>query len=319
MSSTVTSLIRPELAETLDGIPTAHQPMSAQLHKTLLGLATMLGVESERLYLHGQLNVLLQNVLQLFLRPPHDRLLFSALANESLRKSLALLGLKAAPLQREPWQGFDLDGILSAWNSSLRVLYLERVCSSTGVELPLDVIDELCESLDRHAVVIIDERSLFASHLPSCVERLSGMSNSIVLGSPFRGLGSPDAGFLVASSGLVQAIIHWVEPVLPCLPGQALHDGEQIVLKDESLVGFRADLLLRMQELESVDRVWSSEGDFLPFRPVDPAVCSQLAARADVTLGEPTACEGMTGVRLLMLKDKGKASAFVSELESLQT
>jgi histidinol-phosphate aminotransferase len=188
-----------------------------------------------------------------------------------------------APLDRS----FRLraETVLEAFRPGVKLVFLCSPNNPTGALVPRATAARLCQALDGHAVVVVDEAYVEFSGTEGLADMLDAHGNLVLLRTLSKawGLAAARIGALLADPELV-AILRALAPPYP-LPSLAVEAALRRLAPAElaaarrrtaALVRRRESLAGALRALPGVRRVWPSRGNFLLVRFADAA--STLAA-----------------------------------------
>lgn len=175
------------------------------------------------------------------------------------------LEIKNIPLSGEKLNTFSLEAIIK---KSPKMVFLCNPNNPIGTAINPEMIKKLCESID--GFVVVDEAYIEFSDQPSSLAFLNQHKNLIILRtfSKAWGLAGVRCGIILADPTIIHSLRYVQLPYGFSSPGQ--HLVKQCLLYPERtfdswkrIKSNREELLKELSHLESVERVFDSETNFI--------------------------------------------------------
>jgi histidinol-phosphate aminotransferase len=202
-------------------------------------------------------------------------------------------GIREVPLQRQNDFALDVDGILSTWDESCRLLFLCSPNNPSGNRFPTAQIDALCEALRGKGLVVVDGAYAEFAESDPTIDLLTRHDNVAVLRTLSKALGLAGirCGALLAAAPLVELVSRIMPPhAYPTLSLEAalaaLGPGyrDEIRTRVERLRAERERLIRELNALPGVVRVWPSEANFLLLEVSDASAFTAAAEAGRVLI-----------------------------------
>ena len=198
-------------------------------------------------------------------------------------------GVVEVPLKRN--FGVDVAAIRAAVHPGVKIVFLCSPNNPTGHAVAPAAVEALCQALDGHCIVVVDEAYVeFGAH-EGFADRLERHRNLVLLRTLSKawGLAGARVGALLADPELVAVLRALAPPYpLPSLATEAalrrLQPAEIAATRRRTaaLVRRREALAEALRALPAVRHVWSSEGNFLLARFEDAAAALAACEAAGV-------------------------------------
>ncbi len=186
--------------------------------------------------------------------------------------------IRTVPLRAAADFALDVDGILSAWNDSSRLLFICSPNNPTGQKQDRHAITALCEALAGRGVVVIDEAYREFSTTPDYSELRERFDHVVLLRTLSKALALAGlrCGALLADPAVVQLLTKVCPPY--CFPTPAIElaldslQPEALAIARERLELIQSErrrLAEALTALNDVVQVWPSDANFLLVRTRD--------------------------------------------------
>jgi histidinol-phosphate aminotransferase len=274
--------------ETGDGLNRYPDPRPVALHAALAGLY---GVAPAAVLATRGSDDAIDLLVRAFCRAGQDAVLVCPPTFGMYAVAARLQGADVVevPLKRE----FALDGaaIARAARAGVKLVFLCSPNNPTGSLVASRDVDALCQALDGHCVVVVDEAYIEFAGGEGFADRLAAYPNLVLLRTLSKawGLAGARVGALLADAELI-AILRALAPPYP-LPSLAVEAALRRLQPAElaatrrrtaALVRRRDALADALGALPAVRRVWPSAGNFLLVRFDDAAAAMAACESAGV-------------------------------------
>lgn len=203
------------------------------------------------------------------------------------------------PLSADDGFRVDVDGLCAA---GAKIVFLCSPNNPTGNAVDVEVVARLCERFADRALVVVDEAYAEFCSAPSAVGLRPRFDNLVVLRtlSKAYALAGARVGALIADPAVVR-LLRAVLPPYP-LPSLCLEAARRLLrpeaierARDEmrATVERRQQMAERLAGLESVVRVWPSEGNFLLVQMRDAPACIDACRRRGVLIRDFSRTPGL--------------------------
>jgi histidinol-phosphate aminotransferase len=181
-------------------------------------------------------------------------------------------GVVEVPLLKERGFALDVDAVLAAWNSAIKLVFVCTPNNPTGNLLERGAIERLCQELSGKALVVVDEAYVEFSRAESFVRSLAQFSNLVVLRtlSKAYALAGARCGAVIAHADIVSLLARVITPY--ALPTQTIdavltftnaQHCAAAAQRIDTILAERARLAERLAQLPLVSRVMPSDSNFL--------------------------------------------------------
>ena len=184
-------------------------------------------------------------------------------------------GIVDVPLISDTFK-LDETGVLAACDEQpVKVVFLCSPNNPTGNAIDLDTVARICESLAGRALVVVDEAYGDFCDTPGAVTLLQRFDNLAVLRtlSKAYALAGLRCGLVLSHPEVISLLLRILAPypvpaqtadvVLRAL-GEAQRREQQKIVS--VLIDSRDNLFKQLKNIEIVEKVWPSKGNFLLFR-----------------------------------------------------
>jgi histidinol-phosphate aminotransferase len=199
-------------------------------------------------------------------------------------------GVIEVPLLKERGFALDVDAVLAAWRSAVKLVFVCTPNNPTGNLIDRGAIERLCRELSGKALVVVDEAYVEFARTESFVHSLAQFSNLVVLRtlSKAYALAGARCGTLIAHADIVSLLARVITPY--ALPTQTIEAvltftnaqhraeaGQRI----DAILAERSRLSERLSQLPLIGHVWHSDSNFLLVECSD----AQRVLRAAASVG----------------------------------
>lgn len=176
------------------------------------------------------------------------------------------------PLLKANNYELDFDLLLSFWTPKVKIIFLCSPNNPTGNLLAPEKINQLCEQLSGKCVVVVDEAYIEFAPQQSMTNSIEQYANLAILRtfSKAFGLAGVRCGFLLAQAEMIDWIKRIAAPYpLSALTGAIISEAleterlQQVKLSTICLMAERERLLLALQAIPTIKKIWPSAGNFL--------------------------------------------------------
>jgi histidinol-phosphate aminotransferase len=190
------------------------------------------------------------------------------------------------PLLRDSGYDFDMRALLARCDSHVKLVFLCSPNNPTGNRLDSSAVLELVRTLERRALVVIDEAYVEFADAPSLLAQLPAHPGLVILRtlSKAYGLAGARCGVMMGHPQIVALLRKVIQPyaitqlsieaVLKALEPKAL---EESALHISTLKLERTRVSGALARLGRTQRVWPSQANFLLVEFKDPVAAWQLA------------------------------------------
>ncbi|MCB1783555.1 MAG: histidinol-phosphate transaminase [Alphaproteobacteria bacterium] len=293
----------------LEGLNRYPEPQPKAL---LEAYARAYGVEADQVVMTRGADEAIVILTQLFCEPHEDAVLICSptfgMYGVDARSMPA--GVVDVPLlKQEGTFALDKDGIIAAATDQGKCVKLVFLCSPnnpTGTSFSHEVISEICEAVEGHAVVVLDETYAEFSENGSMAEDLESTPNLIILRTlsksyAFAGMrmgcflcGDTDFTALARAKALeayplplmsIEAAFYVLSPEISALAKENI----------KKILAERARMAAALQESDHVVHVYPADANFLLVEMNDAKGFYNYAAAQDVILRDFSAKPGTEG------------------------
>ena len=230
------------------------------------------------------------------------------------------------PLRAEQDYALDADEITRNWPDDGKILFICSPNNPTGNSVDTEQLSLICNLLSGRALVVVDAAySEFAAEDPT-LELLQNQSNVVVLRTLSKafGLAGARCGALLGPADLVRMIscvmppyalaTPVIEAVSACMDASARAEVEQrcSLLRDE-----RERVAAALEQLPGIEKVYSSEANFLLVRATDSARCSKLAEEGSVLIRNFGWEPGLEGCLRITIGEPHQNDQLIESLQDL--
>jgi len=197
------------------------------------------------------------------------------------------------PLLAEQDFALDAAAVVAAARNGVKLVFLCSPNNPTGKSIDALVVERVCEELAECALVVVDEAYVEFSRQGSLVARLQDHANLVLLRtlSKAYALAGARCGALLADPRIVDLLKRIIPPY--ALPAPTVEAVMQLTAPPQRLMAHarvtkilaeRERVRLALQESPLIQRIWSSDANFLLLRVTDTETVVALAARAGLII-----------------------------------
>ena len=262
---------RPPGDTTEAGLNRYPEPQPAALVQRLAGVY---GVPAETLLLTRGGDEAIDLLSRIYLRAGQDAILQCTPTFGMYQVAAHIQGAEVieVPLDRSRGWALDVDALLAAWQPRVKLVYLCSPNNPTANSLDPPALDAVCRALDGRAMVVIDEAYIEWSRTASLTPWLERFATLAILRtlSKAHALAGARIGALLGPAAMIQLARRVIPPYSLAQPTieaamRALNPAEIPASKARLavLLAEREHLRNRLQASPLVERVWSSDANFL--------------------------------------------------------
>ncbi|MCY3673745.1 MAG: histidinol-phosphate transaminase, partial [Rhodobacteraceae bacterium] len=169
----------------------------------------------------------------------------------------------------------DVKGIVQASDENTKIVFICSPNNPTANLMDADGISELCRQFANKALIVVDETYIEFSGCDSFINKLEHFDNLVVvrtLSKSFAGAGLR-CGASIAHSGVIELLLKILPPYpipAPVVKAavQVLEPDnlERLVTKRQELLEIKEEYIGRLEGLDEVDEVLSSQANFVLLR-----------------------------------------------------
>jgi histidinol-phosphate aminotransferase len=207
------------------------------------------------------------------------------------------------PLVKDRNFALDRAAVLSAWNPSVKLVFLCSPGNPTGSLLDAAEMQTLCADLDGKSIVVIDEAYIEFGQRESFAKLIEKHANLVVLRtlSKAHALAGARVGSIIADAELIELLNRVLPPyAIPTATVEtvlAVTDAtnrEQFEQRVATLIAERKRLARELAKSPMIKRVWPSDANFILVECVDADQVLNAATLVRLVIRDQRSQPGLT-------------------------
>lgn len=240
-------------------------------------LTKIYGVDAKQLLITRGSDEGIDLLLRLFCQAGKDKIITCPPTYGMYKVAATIQGAETieVPLSKEEGFALDVNALLSAWQPSIKLVFLCSPNNPTGNVLSKSDILSLCRSLDKKSIIVIDEAYIEFSDGESFTHYIDEYPNLVILRtlSKAYGLAGVRCGVTIANAEMISLLKKIIAPypipdpvteiICQQLNAKMTKNAIDTILHEkEKLAEF-------LETLPSIKKVWKSQTNYLLIEAVN--------------------------------------------------